>query len=36
MLQLTELKDADVKGRSLKERWNYAIKREKFPMNSSR
>ncbi len=31
MLQLTELKDADVKGRSLKERWNYAIKKGKVP-----
>ncbi|MEE4534079.1 dynamin family protein [Bacillus velezensis] len=31
MLQLTELKDTDVKGRSLKERWNYAIKKGKVP-----
>ncbi|MGG1414135.1 dynamin family protein [Bacillus amyloliquefaciens] len=31
MLQLTELKDADVKGRSLNERWNYAIKKGKVP-----
>ncbi|MFT7820639.1 dynamin family protein [Bacillus siamensis] len=31
MLQLTELKDADIKGRSLNERWNYAIKKGKVP-----